>query len=154
MFTQFHTFHAIQNIITMCTASASSLESAESNTSPHSLPTCVLSSSEIIWRREMYAKTLNSYSNNRISYHPFKFPSHFNIGDSVCGEAAPSFLSRRNRIITWQGVFSPEYKRQVAERSLSPCAYFFTRVTTSRRNVRWAVCSVQCRCFTLDLLLS
>ena len=47
----------------------------------------------------MYPKPHNSYSNNRISYLPLKFLSHFNIGDSARGETASSFLSCRNRIM-------------------------------------------------------
>jgi len=156
MVTQFPTFHAIP-ISLPClkrSASAYSLESAEYNTSPHSLRTCVLSSSLIILRREMYPKTHNSYSNNRISYLPLKFPPHFNIGGSASGETASSFLSRRNRIITWQGVFS-EYKRQVGEGSLfhahtSSAGWQLYEETVGER----VVCGVLWRCLTLHLLLS
>jgi hypothetical protein len=156
MVTQFPTFHTIP-ISPPClkrSASACSLESAKSNTPSRSLRTCVLSSSVIILRREMYANTYNSYSNNRISQLPLKFLSHFNIGGSASGETASSFLSRRNRIITWQGVFS-EYKRQVGEGILfhahtSPAGWQLHEETFGERSV----CSVLSRCLTLHLLLS
>jgi len=158
MVTQFSTFHAIP-ILLPCSkrsANAYSLTSAEYSTSPNSLRTCVLSSSVIILRREMYPKTHNSYSNNGISYLPLKFLSHFNIGGSAPGETASSFLSRRNRIILDRECFPKIRDKLVREACstrilLQPGDNFTKRISESGR---CAVCGVLWRCLTLHLLLS